>query len=1161
MIRPYLLVLGLSTFIVSRWFRTGTFIATGDMGPFIRTGWAPEAAWSWNHQVTGAGSASYVIARSFEFALIWCARAVGLGEYTAQWMMYTCIYGLVGFGVAYLAGAFVRSEAAIVTAGAFGVLNGFFLTRLPNPLNIISVGSIAFLTGLAMRIALGRRVPAPVAGFALVPTSFLAFNPPMLVVAYAWTVAGTPLIALLFLGRRPALRLLGWFARAIPWAVVLNLWWLVPLAQSFMGGGGATANATFTDPTNWSWSQVNNLPHNILTMVANWAWFRPQYLPFAADLDRPAWVWIRYLLPAVVFAAPVFARPRHRRLALCLLGLVVGFVVLAKGLRPPFIDFNMWLYLHIPGFWLFREPMSKLGQLLVLLFGLLLALYVDGMPSWLRSHWPRRSWPRIPRPRWWSRIPQTRWSWPQAPRIAVVIAGLPVLAVLGYPYPLYTGSVIPDERPSQPSAHVRVPQDWWEIAELIDQDPRPGKVLVLPLDDYYQMPTTWGFFGVDSIANLTIKHPIVQRHPDGYFGDGPGFSANVQSLETAMLAGDVEAVPRLLDALGVSEVIVRHDLIRGLPNRYFADDRILTAAMSRVPGARRTHSGMLELWQLGTGSMPTVRSYQHVLDAPARPDAGAAIIGSIPVTTAIAARAEVAAFATSPRVDDSPAVAPDAVAWPVPAVDTGPPTTTVDLPAGRYTIAQRARAATVLTPSVDDAAGQLVLTDPTTVSVDGVVRSRRPPLTVPLPDREVLAVRADARTVSLDGWGRDRLPNPPAAPSLAVGAATKLTLLAASAQMADVSDYSSVIDCNNYEPRPAIDLELSSEIEYTEEGRTLRLSASDHAACSTVTVHDAAPGRTYRIRLEYRSVEGSRPQICLFQTGTDGCELAARPLADGEWTPYERIVTVGEAATGLQITLHADVGERLKPPTVTEYRGLRVEALDAIVEKTIWPPAVPAVSVDLPAGQHELRVDGGLAGSVLAPFEELEDCFRYDDRTVDEAGLSLRVDTDERGETTYALGATSHLACIAATAPDFGASSLYEFSMEARSIAVRNPKFCVYLRGPDRCRKMPSVAVWDGWTPYEALLTPDPTAVETRVYLYGLRDLAESQRSSVEYRGVRLRPVASPVTVVLARETPAAAGDGGSDGSAPIRWSRQNPAQFTATAAAGQPTVLALAEH
>ena len=41
---------------------------------------------------------------------------------------------------------------------------GFFLTRLPNPLNIISVGTLAIMTGVAIRVAQGRRIPAPVGG-------------------------------------------------------------------------------------------------------------------------------------------------------------------------------------------------------------------------------------------------------------------------------------------------------------------------------------------------------------------------------------------------------------------------------------------------------------------------------------------------------------------------------------------------------------------------------------------------------------------------------------------------------------------------------------------------------------------------------------------------------------------------------------------------------------------------------------------------------------------------------------------------------------------------------------------------------------------------------------------------------------------------------------
>ena len=201
----------------------------------------------------------------------------------------------------------------------------------------------------------------------------------MLVVAYAWAVGGTTTLTLLALGWRPLGRLLWWFVKAIPWVIVLNIWWLLPLAQGFTGGGGAVANADFTDPTNWTWAQINNVVPNVLTLVANWAWYRPQYLPFAEALDQPYWIWMRYLLPALVLVSPVVALRRNRRVALVLLMLSSVFVFLAKGLMPPLENVNLWLYLHVPGFWLFREPMSKLGQLLVIFFAVLLAMLVEGL--------------------------------------------------------------------------------------------------------------------------------------------------------------------------------------------------------------------------------------------------------------------------------------------------------------------------------------------------------------------------------------------------------------------------------------------------------------------------------------------------------------------------------------------------------------------------------------------------------------------------------------------------------------------------------------------------------------------------------------------------------------------------------------------------------------
>lgn len=1158
--RAYAIVFGIAAVIVSRWFVSGTFISTGDMGAFIRRGWEPGMAWAWNHQISGAGSGAHTIGRWPEFALIRLVGLFGADETVAQWLFYTLIYGAVAVAVAFAAGAVVRSEPALVVAGTFGVMNGFFLTRLPNPLNIISVATVALLTGIALRVAQGRRIPPAVGGFALMPTSFLAFNPPMLVVAFAWAGLGTLVLSWLVVGRRGALRLAGWLVRAAPWALLLNLYWMLPFAGVYTGGGGPESNATFTDPTNWSWATVNNTIPNILTMVANWAWFRPQYLPFAGDLDQPYWIWVRYLLPTLLLLVPVLAVRAHRRPALALWGLSAVFVFLAKGINAPFAGVNLWLYLHVPGFWLFREPMSKLGQLLVVLFAMLLAIGVHGAAQRTRAALTARAQRRAEHPA----IARQGRAW--SPPVAVAsLGGAALVLSLAYPYPLATGSVIPDERPMQPSAHVRVPDYWRAIAQTIDADDRDGKVLVLPLDDYYQMPTTWGFFGVDSIANLLIRHPVVQPKPDGYFGDVAGFKANVVAVETALLAGDLAAVPRLLDAIGVSEVIVRHDLVRGLPGRTFADDRVLAAAIARVPGMTRVVDGPLELWQVGDGASDAVRRYERTLAVASEPAAAAAVIGSIGTSTAVVASRRSTPAPTSPAVVDDPLATEDSVVWPVPAVDRGSPERTVTLTGGTYVVDQRARAGAVLVPSVRGDA--LRLRDPAEVRVDGRIVSTRPDLVVDLPEgvrgSAVAAVQVGPRTVSLDGWGRDRLPRPEGSggtpATVVVGAATPLTVLAERPRPVRATPLSDVYDCNNYEPRPASELDLRKQILDEPGGPVLRLSARDHAACSRIEITEARPGAIYRIRLEYRQVEGKRPQICVWQVGTDGCDLAPRAQLTDDWVPYERFVTVDEVADGVQLVLHADVGERLLGRTVTDYRGIRIDALVPVHRDTLWPPAAPPARVTLPPGEHTLAVTGGAAGSVMSPFEPLQDCFRHTDQTMAEAGLGAEI-TGDPDNPQIILSARDHMACLGATIPDMGGASLYELSLEATSKALRDPKFCVYLRGPDACAKIPAGGPWKGWTRYETLIEPDPSAVETRLYLYGRRDLDTQQVARVGFRDVKVRPVAAPMDVVLVREPSDASGALARDRVDAVAYERMNPATFDTSAPEAQEGVLALAE-
>ncbi len=1125
--RPYFAVFLISSVVVSRWFVPGTFISSGDMGSWIRQGWEPEALSSWNHTISGAGSAAHTVARGFEFYVIRFVGLFGADEYVAQWLFYTLIYGLVAVGTTYAARAIVRSEPAAVAAGTFAALSGFFLTRLPNPLNIISVGSIALLTGLALRVARGRDIGAPWAGIALLPTSFLAFNPPMIVVAYAWTLVGMPLLALLIFGWRACGRLVKWMIFAAPWALLINLFWLVPFAFAYVGGGGAVANADFTDPTAWSWSQAQNQIPNILTMVANWAWVKPQYLPFAADLDQPWIVWARYLIPVLVFLAPVLAVRKLRRAALVLVGMSLLFVFLAKGLQPPFRQLNLFLYNHVPGFWLFREPMSKLGQLLVIFFGILFAILLD-------SVWER-----------WRESPTS------LNRVIHVGSWAAFIVVVLQPYPLWTGAVIPDVRPNQPSAHVRVPQYWWDLADRINADDRPGKVLVLPLDDYYQMPTTWGFAGVDSIANLLIQKPVVQPKPDGYFGEAPGFGANVRAIETALTSGDLATVPRLLEATGISRVVVRHDLVRGMPGRTFADDRVLGAALEKTPGMTRVSEGDLDLWHLGSGSLPTVRGYDAVIDAPARPQAGASAIGSMPTNVAITPRD------ADPGVEDLRSdpgdiqVTRDIVHWPVPAIDDGVPTTTAAISGGTYTIAQRSRAAPVLVPSVRTTAGasELVLTDPTSIRIDGKVVSTRPELTIPVPTSDIVAVTAGTRTMSLDGWNRDSLPGAsstdPRPPYLPIGSATPLVAWAPSPTPARPEDPSEVYDCNNYEPRPARELGLRLLRTGSGASDVLQLSADDHAACTRISIPDAVPGRTYRVRMEMRTVEGKRPEVCLWQIGTDGCDLVPRAPIDDGWIPFDEIVTVDDVATGLQVVLYANVGVRHELRTVTEYRDVSITAIDPVLTTTVFPPEVPEQTVTLSAGEHTFSVEGGQSGSQLKPFGPLENCYNTRQMTLDQAGITKAVLSDEP-QPAYRLTAQYDRACIAAPVPDMGASSLYELSYEGRSVNLRNPSVCLYQRGPDRCSKIPAGGPWKDWNPYRTFVGPDPRAVETRLYLFGSRDLDGKQKAIVEYRSVKLRPVASPVDVVLVRQVETAP-------PASVEYDRRNPATYAVTTSQATP--------
>ena len=554
-------VVGVAVVVSQTWFRPGAFIAQGDVPPFVGTSLAAEHTSLWNHDLTAAGSRSYQIVRSFEVLVTRVVDAFGGGDVVAQRAYYAVLLALVAFGAASFAKCFTSRPFPVAVAALFAFVNPLVLNQLPNPLVLAALAVMGISGALVVRAARGERIPAVVFGVVTMGFSYLVVNIPLLVVAVAW-LALLVAVADLLGGPGGFRRAVGLLVRAIPWSVALNLWWLVPLAMAFRGDG-ALAVAVTTDIRAWAWTHSRASIANVFTLTGSWTWDHPEYARYAPRLGEPYWAWLRFIPAVAALSAPVLLRGRRRRTALALVAIALGLVFVGKGVHAPLADLNLLLYDHLPGYWLLREPATKAGPVLVLVYVALVALALTALLERLDEH---------------------RGSERRRLGVAAVLVTAP-LALLAFPYPVFDGSLFPTTpvpASSLPSAHVELPEGWRAVAARLNSLPPRGKALVLPLADYYQMPTTWGFYGADVVPRILLREPAIQPTPGAYFSEEDGFTGRVRALEEALVRGRVEGVPDMLRALGVSHVVLRRDLDLTFPGRTFEHPRELAPALTRV---------------------------------------------------------------------------------------------------------------------------------------------------------------------------------------------------------------------------------------------------------------------------------------------------------------------------------------------------------------------------------------------------------------------------------------------------------------------------------------------------------------------------------------------------------------------------------------------------
>jgi hypothetical protein len=598
-----------TAFAVQSWFEPGRLFAGGDASPVVGTAWLGRlfAPWSWSGSTLGGPAANET--KLPWAAVYWLVHALHGSPGLAERIWYTALFAGAAAGCYLLLRALRVGPAGSALGALAYVFNAHVAVIGTNQAYLAAMVLLAGLPAVVLTTASGRwplRRGILLFGGSAPLLGFVSQNPPLVLMIIAF-LAATPLLVGWLDGRAAARRAVLALALGALLLALASSYWIVPTVFQLK----IEATSTLASQSNWTWSESRATLANGFWLNNDWGWKYAEYFPYAGAYGKFPLLILKFLLPITAFGFLALARfarafgvtARRARLGIAASATALFLVLLSTGtLLPGALVFEP-LY-KLPLGWLLREP----GRFLILgglAYSVLLALTTETVCERLNSFEPGPSW------HWGSVFHRPGLG------LAAVSAAVSA-AVLAPGFPLMTGAVAPTHRPLLPSTHVRVPAYWTAMASYLNGSAPPGNLLVLPHDDFYQMPYTWGYYGVDTFITNLIARNVVDPISEGYAPAEQELGAAVRLVQQGLLAHDWKSVHRTLAAIGTPLLLVRGDVDAAFPKRHITPPAALERALRKAPGIRLVHRfGKLELFELRAPTNPTgsVTSYATVNSA------------------------------------------------------------------------------------------------------------------------------------------------------------------------------------------------------------------------------------------------------------------------------------------------------------------------------------------------------------------------------------------------------------------------------------------------------------------------------------------------------------------------------------------------------------------
>jgi hypothetical protein len=345
--------------------------------------------------------------------------------------------------------------------------------------------------------------------------------------------------------RKQLLPLFKSLGKMIGISVPINLWWIIPILSYYLLSNQVLNSTISADA--WAWTQWRSSILNLFWLNGFWGWL-PEYVPYINSYSNPILI-ILVFVPFIVAASALLFKSQKTRFNAYIMGAILVLLFLAKGLYPLDILKPMNSLINgLPLMSMFREPVSKFTLLIIPFLALLIGFGAEKITN--------------------LRLPKLSFRSNELLVLSVLmliflVAVQPILISFNangqivYNYPIESKTA---QLPY--SSYVKIPDYWYQATDWINSQPGDGKVLLTPIDDFYEMPYNWtdGYYGTDQLIDSLIDKPIISTNILSGYKINNDTSATLLELGYAIRSGRVDEFRYFLDILGVKYILQRNDI-------------------------------------------------------------------------------------------------------------------------------------------------------------------------------------------------------------------------------------------------------------------------------------------------------------------------------------------------------------------------------------------------------------------------------------------------------------------------------------------------------------------------------------------------------------------------------------------------------------------------